>query len=47
MAIGTARLYPVEVIRRLRSTERFDGVEALKAQLGRDAQAARIALTQA
>lgn len=37
----------VEVIRRLRDTTRFDSVEALVAQLGRDASDARIALTQA
>jgi riboflavin kinase/FMN adenylyltransferase len=37
----------VELVRRLRGTERFDGVGALVAQLGRDAHDARIALTQA
>jgi riboflavin kinase/FMN adenylyltransferase len=37
----------VELIRRLRDTVRFDGVEALVAQLARDAADARIALTQA
>lgn len=37
----------VEFIRRLRDVMRFDGVEALVAQLGRDAQDARLALTQA
>ena len=37
----------VELIRRLRDTERFDGLAALKAQLGLDEQAARLALTQA
>jgi riboflavin kinase/FMN adenylyltransferase len=37
----------VDLIRRLRDTTRFDSVEALMAQLGRDAQAARVALTQA
>jgi riboflavin kinase/FMN adenylyltransferase len=37
----------IELIRRLRDTTRFASVEALKAQLARDAQAARVALTQA
>jgi len=37
----------VSVIHRLRSVMRFDGVEALVAQLAEDAGAARIALTQA
>ena len=37
----------IELIRRLRDTTRFSSVEALKAQLGRDARAARAALTQA
>jgi riboflavin kinase/FMN adenylyltransferase len=37
----------VALIRRLRDTTRFESVEALMAQLGRDAQAARVALTQA
>lgn len=37
----------VELIRRLRDTIRFDGVDALVAQLGRDAENARFALTQA
>jgi riboflavin kinase / FMN adenylyltransferase len=37
----------VELIRRLRNTTRFASVDALKAQLGRDAQDARFALTQA
>ena len=37
----------VELIRRLRDTARFDGLDALVAQLGRDAEAARLALTQA
>ena len=37
----------IELIRRLRDTTRFSSVDALKAQLGHDAQAARVALTQA
>ena len=37
----------VELIRRLRDTVRFDGIEALVAQLARDASDARFALTQA
>jgi riboflavin kinase/FMN adenylyltransferase len=37
----------VELIRRLRDTTRFASVEALVAQLGRDAEDARVALTQA
>ncbi len=37
----------IALVRRLRDTQRFDGVDALVAQLGRDAQAARLALTQA
>ncbi len=37
----------VEFIRRLRDVMRFDGVDALVAQLGRDAEDARLALTQA
>jgi riboflavin kinase/FMN adenylyltransferase len=37
----------VELVRRLRDTTRFANVEALVAQLGRDADDARIALTQA
>jgi riboflavin kinase/FMN adenylyltransferase len=37
----------VELIRRLRDTKPFDGVDALKAQLGQDALDARFALTQA
>lgn len=37
----------VEVIRRLRNTTRFADVNALVAQLGKDAEAARLALTQA
>ena len=37
----------VELIRRLRDTTRFTGIEALIAQLGKDAQDARLALTQA
>ncbi|HXT15896.1 MAG TPA: bifunctional riboflavin kinase/FAD synthetase [Gemmatimonadaceae bacterium] len=37
----------VELIRRLRDTTRFASVEALVAQLGRDAESARLALTQA
>jgi riboflavin kinase/FMN adenylyltransferase len=36
----------VELIRRLRDTTRFAGIEALVAQLGKDAQDARLALTQ-
>jgi riboflavin kinase/FMN adenylyltransferase len=36
----------VELVRRLRDTERFSGVEALVAQLHRDADSARLALTQ-
>jgi riboflavin kinase/FMN adenylyltransferase len=37
----------VELVRRLRDTVRFDGIDALVAQLGRDAADARLALTQA
>ncbi len=37
----------VQLIRRLRDTTRFDRVDALVAQLGRDAADARLALTQA
>jgi len=37
----------VDLIRRLRDTTRFDSVDALVAQLGKDASDARIALTQA
>jgi len=37
----------VDLVRRLRDTIRFDGVDALVAQLGRDAADARLALTQA
>lgn len=37
----------VELIRRLRDTTRFESVDALVAQLARDADAARFALTQA
>jgi riboflavin kinase / FMN adenylyltransferase len=37
----------VELIRRLRDTTRFESVEALVEQLGRDADHARLALTQA
>jgi len=37
----------VELVRRLRDTTRFASVEALVAQLGRDADDARVALTQA
>jgi riboflavin kinase/FMN adenylyltransferase len=37
----------VDLVRRLRDTTRFDSVEALVAQLGKDAADARIALTQA
>jgi len=37
----------IELIRRLRDTTRFEGVDALVAQLGRDAVDARLALTQA
>jgi riboflavin kinase/FMN adenylyltransferase len=37
----------IEVIRRLRDTTRFANVDALIEQLGRDAAAARLALTQA
>jgi riboflavin kinase/FMN adenylyltransferase len=37
----------VEFIKRLRDVQRFDGIEALIAQLGRDAAEARLALTQA
>lgn len=37
----------VELVSRLRDTVKFDSVEALVAQLGRDAESARIALTQA
>jgi FAD synthase len=31
----------------LRDVKRFDGIDALVAQLGKDAQDARVALTQA
>jgi riboflavin kinase/FMN adenylyltransferase len=37
----------IEFVARLRDTMKFDGVDALVAQLGRDAAAARFALTQA
>jgi riboflavin kinase / FMN adenylyltransferase len=37
----------VELIGRLRDTVKFESIEALVAQLGRDAEAARLALTQA
>lgn len=37
----------VELVRRLRDTMRFESAEALVAQLARDAEAARLALTQA
>jgi riboflavin kinase/FMN adenylyltransferase len=37
----------VELIHRLRDTTRFQSVEALVEQLGRDAASARLALTQA
>ena len=37
----------VELIHRLRNTTRFASVDALKAQLGRDAEDAQLALTQA
>jgi riboflavin kinase/FMN adenylyltransferase len=37
----------VEFVRRLRDTTRFENVEALVEQLGRDAEHARLALTQA
>ncbi len=37
----------VHFVKRLRDTVRFDGIDALVAQLGRDAEGARIALTQA
>jgi len=37
----------IELISRLRDTVKFDGLDALVAQLGRDAAAARVALTQA
>ena len=37
----------VAFVRRLRDVQRFDGVEALVAQLGQDAANARLALTQA
>jgi riboflavin kinase/FMN adenylyltransferase len=37
----------VEFVRRLRDTTRFESVEALVEQLGRDAEHARLALTQA
>jgi riboflavin kinase/FMN adenylyltransferase len=37
----------VQLVRRLRETTRFESVEALIAQLARDAKDARIALTQA
>ena len=37
----------VELVRRLRDTTKFESIDALVAQLGRDADAARLALTQA
>ena len=37
----------VELVRRLRDTTKFESINALVAQLGRDADAARLALTQA
>jgi riboflavin kinase/FMN adenylyltransferase len=37
----------VDFIRRLRDTTRFESVDALVAQLARDASDARVALTQA
>lgn len=37
----------VELVRRLRDTTKFESIDALVAQLGRDADAARSALTQA
>jgi riboflavin kinase/FMN adenylyltransferase len=37
----------VELIRRIRDTVRFDGIEALVKQLGTDAENAKLALTQA
>lgn len=37
----------VELVRRLRDTTRYESVQALVAQLARDAEAARLALTQA
>lgn len=37
----------VELVERLRDTTKFDSIEALVSQLGRDAEAARFALTQA
>jgi riboflavin kinase/FMN adenylyltransferase len=37
----------VDLVRRLRDTTRFESVDALVAQLGRDAADARFALTQA
>jgi riboflavin kinase/FMN adenylyltransferase len=37
----------VDLIRRLRDTTRFASLDDLKAQLGRDAENARLALTQA
>ena len=37
----------IEIVRRLRDTTRFPNLDALVAQLGRDADEARIALTQA
>jgi riboflavin kinase / FMN adenylyltransferase len=37
----------IHVIRRLRDVTRFEGIDALVAQLGRDAENARVALTQA
>jgi len=37
----------VELVRRLRDTARFESVQALVEQLGRDADHARLALTQA
>jgi riboflavin kinase/FMN adenylyltransferase len=39
------RYVSVEFVRYLRETRRFDGAEALVAQLHRDAEAARVALT--
>ena len=37
----------VDLVRRLRDTVRFEGVEALVKQLGTDAEDAKLALTQA
>jgi riboflavin kinase / FMN adenylyltransferase len=41
------RTVSIEIVRRLRDTTRFANLDALVAQLGRDASEARIALTQA